>query len=212
MERRSYRQSRKGFTAVEMLVVIAIVGILAAMGVPLLQNIIHRSKMEGLLGNSSTIMRRARSESIKQNVDTVVRFDFALRRVEAFADRDGATTADPPDGVFNPVVGEPNKTTDYWIGNFDLPGGIEFVGPALLDPIDGLTTVDNNGTDEEVAIFISDGSITDIGAVRLGDDRGNFFELRIAPQGTARVQVRKWDDIAGEWFEKNEEGHSWSWM
>ncbi len=212
MRRHQRSSAPTGFSVVEMLVVIAIMGILATMGIPWLQNILHRTKMEGLISNSSTMFRLARSESIKQNVRTVVRFDLTLRRVEAFADRDGDTILDPPDGVYNPVAGEPFKTTDYWLGSFDLPAGIEFAAPAMLDEVDGFTTVDNNGLSEEVAILLSDGSITDIGAVRLGDARGNFFEIRIAPQGTARVQVQKWDDIEADWFEKGEDGFTWSWL
>ena len=201
----------RGFTAVEMLVVMAILGIVAAMGVPWLQNLIHRTKMEGLIGNAATVLRQARSEAIKQNVLTVVRFDPATRRIEAFADRDGADTTDPPDGVFNPVAGEPNKTTDYRIGSMPLPTGIEFAAPGGEDIFDGLTTVDNGGTDEDVAIFNPDGSITAVGAVRVGDGRDNFFEIRIAPQGTARVRIAKWDDVEAAWFEKGEDGRKWSW-
>ncbi len=194
-----------------MLVVIAILGILATMGIPLLQNIIHRTKMEGLLNNASAMFRYARSEAIKQNVNTVLRFDFANRRLEAFADRNGATLADPPDGVFSPVAGQPAKTTDYWLGSFDLPAGIEVDAPGSQDPIDAFSTIDNDGTEEQVAIFISDGSISAVGGIRLGDARGNFFEVRVAPQGTARIQVRKWDEIEREWFEKGEDGHQWVW-
>lgn len=212
MERIQTSRDRRGFTAVEMLVVIAITGILAALGVPLLQNFIHRAKMEGLTANTSTLMRLARSEAIKANVRTVVRFDLDNRRFIAYADLNGPLLGDAPDGVFNPIAGEPTRTTDYRVGvPFDLPVGVEFQAPAALDQIDGFTTVDNAGTDEQVAIFLPDGSINDIGGLRLGDNRNNFFEVRIAPQGTARIRVLKWNDAEADWFEQSQEGHLWEW-
>lgn len=212
MERVQTSRTRRGFTAVEMLVVIAITGILAALGVPLLQNFIHRAKMEGLTANASTLMRLARSEAIKANVRTVVRFDIDNRRFIAFADLNGPLLGDAPDGVFNPIAGEPNRTTDYRVGApFDLPVGVELQAPGALDLIDGFTTVDNGGIDEQVAIFQSDGSITDIGGLRLGDARDNFFEVRVAPLGTARVRVLKWNDVEADWFEQGQEGHLWEW-
>lgn len=211
MERQRTIRPTPGFTAVEMLVVIAILGILATMGIPLLQRVIHRTKMEGLISNTSSMFRYARSESIKQNVTTVLRFDFTARRLEAFADLNGATMTDPADGVYSPVAGQAPRTTDYRLGGFELPSGIRVDAPGTQDPIDGFTTVNNGGTNEQVAIFVSDGSITNIGAIRLADARGNFFEVRVAPQGTARIHVLKWDEIDQKWFEKDQEGRKWVW-
>ncbi len=201
----------RGYSFVEVVVVVALLGILATMGIPLLQNVIHRTKMEGLIGNTTGMFRFARSESIKQNFNTVLRFDFANRRLEAFADLNGTALTDPPDGVFSPVPFQPARTTDYRLGGFELPVGIEVEAPGSLDPIDGFTSVDNGGTAERVAIFTADGSITDIGGIRLADARGNFFEVRVAPQGTARIQVLKWDEIEQAWFEKGEDGRPWVW-
>ena len=202
---------RGGFTAVEMLIVIVITGVLALMGVPLLQSIIHKTKMEGQLGKTSFLFHVAKSESVKQNFNTVVRIDPAARQITAFVDLNGAALGTAPDGVFNPIAGEPRNTTDYELATYDLPSGIEFEGPGATPIVDGFTTVDNNGTDEQVAIFISDGSIVDIGAFRVGDRRDNFFEIRIAPQGTARVQVRKYDPDEDDWFEQGEENRVWEW-
>jgi len=205
------RKSGRGFSAVELLIVVVIIGFLAVMGIPWLQNIIHKAKMEGLLSKTGFLFHVAKSESIKQNYRTVVRVDLDGGQITAFADINGLALGSAPDGVFNPIDGEPNKTTDYELATYDLPIGIEFSAPGGLDLLDGFTTVDNNGTDELVAIFIADGSIVDIGAIRIGDARGNQFEIRVAPQGTARVQIRKWDDVETEWFEQGEEDRVWQW-
>lgn len=194
-----------------MLVVIAILGILLTSGIPMLLHTIHKTKMVGLIGNTASMFRLAKSESIKRNINTVLRFDAGQRRVEIFADLNGLLVGDPPDGVFNPIAGEPPRTTDYRLGSFTLPVGIEVDAPDMEDPIDAFTTVDNDGAPEQVAIFLPNGSIDRVGAIRLADSRGNFFEVRVAPQGTARIYVRKWDEVESEWFEKDEDGHAWEW-
>ena len=203
---------RSGFTAVEMLVVLAITGILATLGIPWIQNILHRSKMQGLTANTTTILRVARSESIKRNVTTIVRYDPDRREFLAFADIDGVNVGEGPDGVFNPIDGEPVGTTDYLVGGrFPLPTGIEIQAPDGWDAFDDLTTVSPPDGDEQVAVFAPDGSIADIGAFRMGDARGNFFEVRIEPQATARIQVRKYDEGADDWLEHRENGQPWKW-
>jgi type II secretory pathway pseudopilin PulG len=194
-----------------MLIVIAITGLLAVMGIPWIVNIVHKTKMEGLLSRTGFLFHLARAESIKQKFNTVVRFDIDARQITAFADLNGNGPGTAPDGVFNAVAGAPRNTTDYQLATLELPSGIEFEAPGAMDVIDAFTTVDNNSTDEQVAIFLADGSITDIGAVRLGDARDNFFELRVAPQGTARVQARMWNDTESEWYEQGQEGRNWEW-
>lgn len=208
---RNTRIRQGGFTAIEILVVVAILGILLTAGIPMFTSIIQRTKMVGLINNTSAMFRFARSEAIKKNMRTVVRYDFAARRVEVFADLNGTLIDDPPDGVYNPVAGEPNGTTDYRLGSFGLPAAIQVEAPEPLEPIDGFTVVSSGGVNERVAIFAPDGSIDQVGALRLTDSRGNFFEIRVAPQATARVQVLKWDGDGEEWWEKGEDGNEWEW-
>ena len=87
------------------------------------------------------------------------------------------------------------RTTDYQIGGtFELPAGISFAAPDGTDDAkvaDGFLDVTWSGTD--VAVFDSDGSVRVVGAFRTGDLEGNFLEIRVEPQATARVEIRKWD-------------------
>lgn len=212
MDRRRKALFPRGFTAVEMLVVLAILGILMTMGIPIFISVIHQTKMFALLNQTGTVYRLARSEAIKKRFDMVVRYDFDGRRLELFADLNGITIDDPPDGIYNPVDTEPAGTTDYWVSSFGLPSGVDVDAPGLEPDIDGFTTVDNGGTLERVAVFLADGSIDQIGAIRLADTQGNYFEIRVSPQATARIFSRKWDAVEGEWFEKGEDGHEWEWL
>lgn len=210
MHRSSRRRLQSGFTVIEMIVIVAVIGIMATIGIPNLLRVIHRAKIEGIARETSTLMQRARSESVRQNVPTVVRFDLTRNEVVAFADVDGVAVATPPDMFYNPVAGEPHRTTDYEIGRYQLPENVLFQEP----PADGLGPVKDftdNGT-ELVAIFDPNGSIRDTGAVRFGDLRGNFLEIRVEPAATARVQMRKWDPDLNDWQTRNQNDKPWVWL
>lgn len=210
MQRGRNRRLLSGFTAIEMILVVAIVGIMAAIVVPNLLRTIHRAKLEGITRETAALMQRARSEAVRQNVSTVVRPDLARNEVFAFADVDGVALGDPPDSIFNPVAGQPHRATDYEIGRFMLPSNILFEAPASDPdpvPISGFSTV---GPDQ-VAIFDPDGSIRALGAVRYSDRRGNFLEVRVAPAATGRTQVRKWDQNLVDWQTRRQNDKPWVW-
>ena len=59
--------------------------------------------------------------------------------------------------------------------------------------------------------FLPDGSVKDTGAFRFADVRGNFLEVRVEPQATARVQVRKWNETDNAWYTRDQGGKAWEW-
>jgi len=199
-----------GFTIIEMIVVVAIIGIMATIGLPNLVRMIHRAKLDGIVRETSVLMQRARSEAVRQNVPTVVRADFARNEVVAFADVDGVAAGDPSDMIFNPVAGEPHRTTDYELGRYRLPNLVGFAHPSgdPAERVDGFTAAGG----ENVAVFDPNGSIRDLGAIRFGDQRGNFLEVRIEPAATARVQVRKWDLDLAAYQTRNQGDKPWVWL
>jgi prepilin-type N-terminal cleavage/methylation domain-containing protein len=87
-------------------------------------------------------------------------------------------------------------------GSLELPRTISFDAPGSLDPVT-LTG--------DCFVFLPDGSVRETGAIRLADVRGNFLEIRVQPQATARVQVLKWDDDDGEWYSRDQGGKAWEW-
>lgn len=206
---RSQRSS--GFTVVEMLVGVAVIGVLAVLGVPLVLKTIQTAKMNSIGLDGNVITRRAKTEAVKLNVPAVVRADLGTNELVAFLDVHGPTQADPPDGVFLAVDGVPTNTTDRELARMPLPAGVTFQAPPDELPmpkvIDGFTTVGS----EQVAIFETDGQIRDIGGFRFGDERGNYLELRIEPAATARVTLRKWNPVLTDWKEQGEDGEKWIW-
>lgn len=200
-----------GFTLIEAVIVIAIIGVATAVVVPAIQQQVHRTKLQGYAREAGTLLQKARFESIKNNVLAVVEIDPTNGLVFAFADLHGTNVTDPSDGIFNPIGGATARTTDYEIGRLGLPPGVLFAFLTDLDQasVDGFTT----GGDPAIpqAIFQSDGSVLEQGAFRFADRRNNYLEARVSPEATARVEVRKWDSAAAEWRAFGEGGEPWKW-
>lgn len=212
-----------GFTFIELVVVVAVVGIVATLGIPALQKLIHRSRMEGFARQTSILMSRARLESIRRGVDCVVELRDVdggpePDQVRAFADVDGPNVGDPPDRIYNQIGGQPVRETDYLIGvPLEIPGTIQNIAPGGEQPIEGFTDRGGGGLDR-VVIFQSDGGVVDTGAYRFGDGFGNFLEIRVEPAGTGRIALRKFNaDLPqnpsddSQWFEFGEGGQAWEW-
>lgn len=213
MTRNLRRRKVGGFTIVEALVVMAIVGIASALLLPALQQLIHTSKLRGISRGTTAQMRKARFEAIKRSVPCVVRISPATREVIAFADVHGPALTDLPDGIFNPVAGQPPGATDYELERVRLPGGVSFKFQLLADlaSVDGFNNTGNPDPPDDQAIFQSNGSAMDGGAFRFGDERGNYLEVRVDPPSTARLEVRKWSDADGVWRSQGEGGYTWTW-
>lgn len=209
MNRNPSRGRAKGFTLLEALVVLAILGIALTLGLPSLSHLITRSKLEAEARETATLLQRARLEAIKRRVQTVVHADPAAHLVTAFADIDGPAAGDPPDLELNPVAGELARDTDYSIRTIDVSARVQMVGPGAQPAIDGLT-LDPSG--DRVAVFLPTGAALDVGGIRFADAAGfNFLEVRIDPAGTGRVTIRKWNRDRAEWLGRREGGIPWEW-
>lgn len=92
------RRRSSGFTVVELMIVIAIVGILAAMAVPMFEGYIARTQVNDQISALASDIRLARSEAIKRNVQvTLCPSDDA--------DSDAPTCAAAADGALGWAAG-----------------------------------------------------------------------------------------------------------
>ncbi len=157
------RRRASGFTIIEAVLVVAIVGIAAALLIPAMGEMIRVTKMTGVTRENATLLRKCRYEAIKRGVPCRVRLDPATTsELFAFADVHGAALTDPPDGLFNDIAGQPRGATDYEVHRQRLPAGIAFEFAAVT----GLASVDGFTGATKDAVFQPDGSIDDPGAFR----------------------------------------------
>lgn len=198
--RASRRAGSRGFTLLEMLIVVAVVGVVSMMAIPTLQHMIWRARIEGFTRDLSLLFQQCRYESIKRGVDCIVNLDSDAGRIFGFTDFDDNQDYNP-----DPAATD-FRSTDYVVGRVDFPPGVSFQAPGTQSVVDGFSNV---ATVWNAPLFRSDGSVQDLGAVRVGDQRGNFLEVRVEPAATARVQLRKWDGT--DWLAQGAGGKTWEW-
>jgi competence protein ComGC len=186
--------SDHGFTLIEAIIVLALIMIAVLIGFPALQNMIHRSKVEGAVTQIATLARAARLDAIKNSVQFYVQADFANDRVVVYRESGAAGTG------FDPAV-------DEEVHHVALPTLLSFWGPADAGA-EGADATDGLPADHHITMR-PDGSADVAGGIRFGDTLGNFLEVRIDPPASARVQLRKWDGAA--WRTKGEAGNPWKW-
>jgi len=182
-EPRAATGRQAGFTLIELLGTVGILMLLAVVGFPALSNWVDQQRILGFVNDGSVQLVRARQEAIQRGVPVVVQPDVDAGVLESWADVDDDLTFDPdPSAV--------NRTTDYSIGQVMLPtqSVVVFGGPGGI--VADLTVMPEG---LNAFVFEPDGSIRQTGAVRVSDDRGNSFELRVEPKATAKTRILKYN-------------------
>ena len=185
------RTAASGFTLLEMLLVLLFSASLLVIGLPALQQMVHRGRLEGAARECAIMCQRARLEAITQSVPVVVRFDTTRRLIVSWLDENG-------DGVQDPT-----ETEVMAVG---LPGTLDFAGPGSIPAIEDI----NVDADGGYVTFFTDGSIDLAGSVRFGDRRDNYLQLELGPRATGKTSIQKWDPITSKWLEPRE-GKPWKW-
>jgi type II secretory pathway pseudopilin PulG len=215
-----------GFTLIEGVVMLLVLLLIIGLALPQLLYLIRRSRFQAITTETTMLLARARMEAIKRGVPVVVGIDVEQQQLFAFADVNLEDGSRGSDLIFTEVADANPGTTDYRIASIPLPDGVRFWGPDDdeadgPDAIAGFTEVPDEDV-PNVAVMQIDGSVRDIGAFRLGfrasdDDPGNFFEVRVSPQATARVQIRKFDrdrtpgPDGMNYYTRDQDGEPWEW-
>lgn len=125
-------QSRAGFTVVELLIVIAIMGILAGVAFPMMLNWLPNMRLRGAARDVYSVMQRARAEAIERGVNVTVGFNTATDAYILFLDNGaGGGNAD------NDVL---DGSEPALLRSGPLPNGVAFdPDPAVVADGDGVS-------------------------------------------------------------------------
>jgi prepilin-type N-terminal cleavage/methylation domain-containing protein len=199
-----------GFTLIEVIVVLALMVILLLFSFPSLLKTIHRSKLLGITSQASVLMQQARFEAIKRNVSVFVVADLTYRSISVVTDDNG-------NGVWD-------IATDGARARADLPARISFwyATDAAANGAKAVTfsplTCSPACSNRFAAVYRPDGSVTESGAFRFGDELGNFTEVKVMSTATGRPEAHKYDPTssAGTVDEKyvvnGDNTKAWTWQ
>ena len=116
-----------GFTLVELMITIAIVGILASMAVPSFQKMIERNRLKEVAEGLKSDLMWMRTEAIKQSCDLKIDFDNAVWDYTIY--QPDATCSCPADGSdcnIKVITGSQFQNVTMGTASF-MPGGISVV-------------------------------------------------------------------------------------
>ena len=167
---RPRRRALGGFTLLEILVILGVVGILATFTIPELMTVIRRSKVEGAAQTMTRLMLDARAEAIYRGAPVIVHPDVRLDAngndvhvLVAWVDVDQNGQFDgiiAGDGTYQADTTQPERSVDYPLYEWQLPyrgpektqSNVYFWAAADTDPtvqtntVYGLTTKPNGVT------------------------------------------------------------------
>lgn len=196
--RRPIQKRPNGFTLVESLIVIAIIGILVLISAPAFLRMMNRFKLTGTTREVASLMQASRMEAIKLNAPAQVNYDVASNTFVAFVDFDRDSAFSAGDRMLAARVIVPTK--------------VEFWGPGDGAP-NGANAID--GWDDPPArmgpVFNADGSVDRVGAYRFKDTNDNFLEVRVETPATGRMVLKKYFPDDSSFFLNGESGHKWVW-
>lgn len=173
-----------GFSLVELLAVVAIIGLVAAFGFPAIQEITYQRTLDSVAHQFSTACLAARSSAVKTGSPAIVEVtethpnphdpQVSLITLVSWVDRDG-----------NDAYDAEAKIAEFSSSSKVISMGGP-VGDALA--IQGFT----GGK----AKFLNDGSIDAVGAFRLKNIRDKYVQIRVSPAATGITKIQSWNGSA----------------
>ncbi|MCK4549814.1 MAG: GspH/FimT family pseudopilin [Candidatus Krumholzibacteria bacterium] len=88
------RRNIKGFTIVELMIAVSIVGLIAVLAVPNYQRFMHGWRLNGETQQLASALRTARSSAVMKNIDVVFSFDPGTNTYSWYEDANGNGSLD----------------------------------------------------------------------------------------------------------------------
>jgi prepilin-type N-terminal cleavage/methylation domain-containing protein len=156
---------RAGFTLLELMMVIAIIGIISAMGVPNLIEWRQNMDFNNSVQRTISVMHSAKMHAVKENIPAVIIFDMGNQNFRAFVDRS------------NPNVWDPD--TDRLIDFYEMPPGVRITQ----------STFTQLPSEDAVRVrFDGRGLPNNLGQVELTSDRGLSNAVIVNRTGRIRLE------------------------
>lgn len=109
-----------GFTLLELMVTLAVLGIIAAIAFPSMSTLINNNRLAAATSELAAGLQLARSEAIRRNA-----------RIEVCSTSDGETCASDDDWAHWVVLGADRETNEIIVlRDFQTPNGVDLVGPS----------------------------------------------------------------------------------
>ena len=156
------RRDERGFSLIELTVTMAVIGLMAMIGLPSMQDWLERYRVRTATQEMAAAVQLQRMRAVSQNADFSIDFDAS-------------------GGTYALYQGDPSTGTLLDPLPHDLPMGVAYSGNS--DPVD---------TPNDELIFHSDGSLNDSTAsddqIFLGNSMGDVFTVTVN-RATGRVEV-----------------------
>jgi len=155
-----------GFTLMELMLVVAIIGIMAAVSLPIILNMIPDMRLRAATRDIVSCLQEARLRAIKENDTVVIVFDLPNNRYTAFVDNGsgGGTGGNRARDGSEPIVVQGN-----------LPVGVDLYYLKF-------------GSNTFVGYNSRGLPATTVGRLRLKNAYSNYRQIIINPVGNIRVQ------------------------